>query len=156
MLDLGFIESQIVEAGARQVSDALEPRDDTQIYLPHDVEHLAEIEHLRESMGEGNHPNPMPKRSHLRSNPPPHFVEVGQQSAEGQEKLKPRHLEMHYTYGMSRSRKMIPTRFDWTKRATSRGGARDKTEIKRRIPSLAKPSQDTDRWTDPLKAYSEK
>ena len=156
VFDLGYAEAQIVEAGARQGSEALEPREDTQVYLPHDIEHLAEMEHLRDAMGEGSHPNPKPKRSDLRSIPPPHFVEVDRGAADAQEGARPRDLEMHYTYGMSRSRAKIPTRFDWTKRATSRGGKRDKTEITRRTPPLVKPNRANDRWTDPVEAYSEK
>jgi hypothetical protein len=107
-------------------------------------------------MGEGNHPNPEPKGSDLRSVPPPHFVEVDQQSTEGQDAAQPRHLEMHYTYGKSRRGMKIPTRFDWTKRATSRGGARDKTAITRRTLPVIKSNRANDRWTDAIKAYSDK
>jgi hypothetical protein len=156
MFDLGLAESQFMEAGARQVSDALEPRDDAQIYMPHDIELLAEMEHLRDAMDEGNHPNTKPKKSHLSSIPPPHFLEVGKQSAGDHDKSKQKNLEMHFTYGMSRNRTSIPTRFDWTQRATSRGGLRDKTEVVRRVPPVVTSTQANNRWTAPLKAYSEK
>jgi hypothetical protein len=155
LFDLGSTEAQMMEAGTSPVKDALMHRADDHFFEPHDIEYLAELEHRMDEMNEGDHPNVKTRQVEPRFN----AASMSQnlyQKFRSESFSKKGSLEMHYTYGLGRNGKSIPSRFDWRQRATSRTRKQFGKDIVQRVtPTLAKSSKDN-RWRDAIEVYSEK